>query len=442
MKYALAIDLGAGSGRHMLGSMKNGRIEMEEIHRFPNGFISQNNHDCWDTEDLFDNILIGLEKCAKREIYPQTLAIDSWGVDYVLLDKAGKALGPAVSYRDNRTLGMDRLLEQKLPFAVHYGISGIAKQAYNSVYQLMAAFQEHPEYREKAASFLFIPCYFSYLLTGISKNEYSIASSSALLNAKTGDWSPEIISAAGLPPALFTEKPSAPGTRLGSLKPEIIKRLGFDCQVILPGAHDTASAFYAVPDLSPQSVYLSCGTWSLLGVQLKEAVLSNEAREAGFSNEGGVKGIRFLKNIMGLWILQRIKAEWQDRYSYAEMTDLAMLGADYPASFDVQDPVFLNPNSMVKAIFDLLARQAQPLPQNDAQLLYCVHHSLALSYAQAISELSAITKTAFTAICMVGGGSQNRLLKRLTEEVTGLKLIQGPCEGSALGNLTIQLTQS
>lgn len=439
MRYALAIDIGASSGRHMLGWKENGHWNMEEVYRFPNAFRQQNGHDCWDVEALLQHILEGMKQCKMKGTIPATVAIDTWGVDYVLLDQNRQRLGNAVAYRDNRTQGMDRLLESRLSFKQHYAYTGIAKQPYNTVYQLMADFLEHPEYNQKASQLVFMPCYLTGLLCGKMENEYTIASTSGLLNAETKDWDETVIRAAGIPPAILAKKPVPPGTSLGYLSPEIAEKVGYNCQVVLTACHDTGSAFFAVPAKDQNAVYLSSGTWSLLGTMLPKPVLSTEALEAGFTNEGGVNGIRFLQNIMGLWMLQRIRSEWKERLSFAEMASLAEQGTNYLPIVDATSQRFLNPDSMIGAVQEELTQSGQPLPQNDAQLLFCVNHSLAVCYARAVQKLQQLTGRCFTSLNIVGGGCNNQLLNRLTQEATGLPVTIGPSEATALGNLMVQM---
>ena len=437
MRYALAIDIGASSGRHILGWRENGALKTEEIYRFPNGIQKKGNHEVWDSDALFDHILRGMRECAASGRIPATVGIDTWGVDYVLLDETGARMTDTVAYRDARTAGMDRELEKRLPLLRHYALTGTARQSFNTVYQLMADFSEDPE-RRKAARLLFMPCYLSYRLCGKAENEYTIASTSGLLNAVTRDWDSEVLEAAGIPAALMGGKPKAPGTVLGSLLPDIAERAGFTCDVVLTASHDTASAFRAIP-FDPDSVILSSGTWSLLGTILEKPCLSEAALSAGFTNEGGVDGIRFLKNIMGLWMLQSIRREWDNRYSFAEMAEIAAAGSRYEPVVDVSDNRFLNPASMPAAIRDALKDGGSPLPSGDEELLYCVNHSLAVSYARAIREMEAMLGKRFTSLTIVGGGNRNALLNSLTEQETGLPVRLGPSEGTAEGNLLTQM---
>ena len=437
-QYALAIDIGASSGRHMLGWVEDGRIQMEEAYRFPNGMIEKDGHLCWDVDALSAHVREGLRRCAAMGKPPAAVGIDTWGVDYVLLDERGQRLGDAVAYRDGRTRGMDALLEQTLSFERLYERTGIAKQSFNTVYQLMAELREHPERAAQARTLLFMPCYLSWLLTGEARNERSIASTGALVDAATGDWARDVLDAAGIPAGLLGAAPVPPGTPLGRLRPELAADLGFDCQVILPACHDTGSAYIAVPAQSDRAVYLSSGTWSLLGVERPAPILTREAAASGFTNEAGLGGVRFLRNIMGLWMLQCIRRELGERFSFAEMADMALRGAAYPHTVPVADDRFLAPPSMTEAVRAALREQGAPEPSSTEELLACVTRSLARAYADGIRDLEKLTGTRYEALHVVGGGCQNRVLNQWTANETGLPVLAGPVEGTALGNLMAQ----
>ena len=439
MNYALAIDIGASSGRHILGWMENGVLKTEEIYRFPNGMISRNGTEVWDTDALLRHILEGLRRCKESGRIPSTIGIDTWGVDYVLLGENGARLGEAVAYRDPRTAGMPEKLEQTLPFKRAYAISGIARESFNTVYQLMADFEKDPA-RQNAAQLLFMPCYLSYLLTGRARNEYSIASTSGLLDAETRQFAPEILNAAGIPGHLFPDPPAMPGTILGPLRPEIAGQIGYQTDVMLTASHDTASAFHAVP-CQPGDAILSSGTWSLLGTVLPRPIRTDAARLSGFTNEGGADGILFLRNICGLWILQSLRREFGGDISFSEMTDLAEQGSSYEPVIDTGNSRFLNPASMQEEILSALREQGAPLPAGRQELLYCVNHSLAVSYAGAIRQMQTVTGTPVTRLTIVGGGGQNKLLNRLAARETALPVVLGPTEGTAEGNLRIQLAR-
>ena len=308
-RYYLAIDIGASSGRHILGHVENGKILLEEVFRFDNRQIHQNGHDCWDMDNLWSGILNGLKACKKAGKIPEAVGIDTWAVDCVLLDADGNLIGDAVAYRDSRTDGADKIVESVISPAELYARTGIQKQMFNTIYQLTALRREHPEQLEKAASLLMIPDYFHFLLTGVKKQEYTNATSTNLVNARAKTWDTDIIRKLGFPEKLFGEL-SMPGTVVGELTPEIQKQIGFNATVILPATHDTGSAFLAVPAKDDNAVYLSSGTWSLLGVENSEPVTTEDSRLQNFTNEGGAwYRFRYLKNIMGLWMIQSIRRE-------------------------------------------------------------------------------------------------------------------------------------
>lgn len=432
--YHLAIDIGASSGRHILGHVEDGRIILEEIYRFPNGAELKNGHLCWDVDALFQEILNGLAACKTAGKIPKTMGIDTWAVDFVLLDKDGQRIGDAVAYRDGRTEGMDKWVEARIPFSELYAKTGIQKQTFNTIYQLAAL----GDTLEKADKLLMIPDYFHYLLTGVQKFEYTNASSTGLLNASEKTWDRELLDRLGYPQHLFPEL-SLPGTVVGGFKPEIIEAVGFDCTVVLPATHDTGSAFLAVPARDDHSVYLSSGTWSLLGVENAEPVTTEDSMKANFTNEGGYEyRYRYLKNIMGLWMIQSIRKENEGKYTFPELIAMAE-AAEFDAIIDVNDDSFLAPESMTKAVADYCLAHSLPVPETLGQLLKCVYRSLAVCYKDAIIELEGLTNKKYTAIHIVGGGSNADYLNRLTAKETGLPVYAGPTEGTALGNIIAQM---
>ncbi len=441
MVHWIAVDVGASTMRMILGWVEAGKIELQEVYRKPNVLTKRNGHLCWNLDDLYAGIMEGLKACKAMGKIPSTMGIDTWAVDYVLLDGQDQILGDSVAYRDSRTEGMDKILERVLPFEKHYAICGIAKQPFNTVYQLMAQFREHPEHKA-AKTFLMVPDYLNFRLTGVKKNEYTNCSSTAMLDARSKDWSAEILQAAGIPAHLFTEKPCTPGTAIGKLRPELAEEVGFQVEVIAPATHDTGSAFVAVPARDENAVYISSGTWSLLGVEndVPKTVLG--AMKSGFTNEGGFNDkIRFLKNIMGLWILQSIHREIDGRYNFAQMAAIAESADSYPGRINVNDNRFLAPKNMIGEITAALAENGFENP-SFAELLACVHHGLADCYAAAIRDLETMVGRKFTSVNIVGGGCQNEYLNRLTVKATGLPVYAGPTEGTALGNLMVQMLQS
>ncbi len=439
MHYHLAIDIGASGGRHILGWLEDGCIRTREVYRFENGASMKDGHLCWDIDGLFHHVVEGLKACRKDGCLPETVGIDTWAVDFALLDKDDHRLGDVVAYRDERTNGMDALLEQRLPFSRHYGLTGIAKQPFNTVYQLMAVFREHPEYKEQAQDFLLVPEYLNYLLTGKKLHEWTNVSTTALADAATHTWSPEVLKAAELPEQIFRTPIALPGTLLGNLLPEVREQVGFDVTVVLPATHDTGSAYMSVPAKDDHSAFLSSGTWSLLGTELTKPCTSDASRLAGFTNEGGwAYTTRYLKNIMGMWMLQCLRHEEKDRYSYAEMATMAA-ESTYEAYVDAADNRFLAPDSMKQEVLAALEEQGAPKPETLGDLYRAVTLGLAACYRDSIAEMAKLIGHDFTAVNIVGGGSQNVTLNKLTAQLTGLPVLAGPTEGTALGNLAAQM---
>jgi rhamnulokinase len=432
--YHLAIDIGASSGRHILGHLENGKIVLEEIYRFPNRASVKNGHLVWDIDQLFREILHGMQACKASNQCPVTVGIDTWAVDFVLLDQHGQRLGDAVSYRDSRTAGMDTEIQALISDADLYARTGIQKQCFNTIYQLKAL----GEQLQAADRLMMIPDYFHFLLTGVQRFEYTNASSTGLLDAKKRDWDRPLLDLLGYPQRLFPAL-HFPGDVVGPLKPEIAALVGFQSTVVLPATHDTGSAFLAVPAKNDTSVYLSSGTWSLLGVENQMPITTEASRLANFTNEGGYQGrYRYLKNIMGLWMIQCIQKEAAPEQSFQQLMALAETST-FSGIVDVNAPAFLAPDSMIAAIQRHCADHGQPVPETLPDLLRCVYHSLAVCYRNAIAQLSSLTGTAYTAIHIVGGGSKASLLNRLTAQETGLPVYAGPDEGTALGNLLAQM---
>lgn len=437
-KYYLAVDIGASSGRHMLGWLENGRLYTEEIHRFPNGMTRKNGRLCWNLDALFEEIKMGLSKCGKAGKIPSYMGIDTWGVDFVLLDESGAVLGDTVGYRDSRTDGMDRIVESAVLPEELYRRTGIQKQPFNSVYQLMAIKKENPEYLEKAADFLLVPDYLNYLLTGKKVSEYTNATTTNLVNARSRDWDWELIRKLGYPERIFREI-QKPGMILGNLKDEVKNEIEFDLQVVLPGTHDTASAVLAVPG-DGNSVYLSSGTWSLMGVERLSPDCSEESRAANYTNEGGYQyRYRYLKNIMGLWMLQSVRKEWNGKYSFEELAQLAEKNRGFPSRVEVNDRSFLSPNSMIRAVQEYCAASGQRVPGTVGEVAAVIYRSLAESYRQTVEELERLTGRKYREIHIVGGGCRDGYLNRLTAETTGRAVFAGPVEATAIGNLAAQM---
>ena len=437
-KYYLAIDIGASSGRHMLASMKDGKMQLEEVYRFPNGMDDRNGTLCWDTERLFTEIKNGLKKCKEIGKIPVSMGIDTWGVDYVLLDKDDRILGDTVGYRDSRTNGMDDKVYEIISQSALYERTGIQKQIFNTIYQLMAVKETHPEYLEQAETFLMIPDYFHYLLTGVKKNEYTNATTGQLISPKTNDWDYELMEMLGYNTKMF-QPVSMPGTVVGNFTEEVKNEVGFDCTVVLPATHDTGSAVLAVPTNDDNAVYISSGTWSLMGIERKEADCSLESMKANFTNEGGYDHrFRFLKNIMGLWMIQSVKKEFTEDLSFAQICEMASKET-ISSIVDCNDDCFLAPKSMIEAVQKFCRDTDQQVPETVGEIASVIYNSLAKCYGDTVEEIEDITGNKYDTIYVVGGGSNAEYLNELTAKYTGRKVSAGPSEATAIGNVIVQM---
>lgn len=424
MTYHLAIDIGASSGRHILGYIDNGKLKLEEIYRFENYIKDENGTLVWDIKHLVNSVISGIAECRAIGKIPETVAIDTWGVDYVLLDKDKKEILPAVSYRDGRTNAVTDIISQ----SELYSRTGIQKQSFNTIYQIYC--DKLSGKLDNAEHFLMIPDYLSFKLTGVIKNEYTNATTTNLVNAKAKTWDTEILDKLGIK-NIFCDL-SMPKTVIGNFTDEIKKQVGFDSTVIYCPSHDTASAVAARP-IGDNSVYISSGTWSLIGTENKEPVLTEDALSANFTNEGGINyRFRFLKNYMGMWIFQNIRRNINKSLTYDEMMELAMAQEGY-AYFDVNDSSIVAPSNMVEAIGKLIGSNDLGFVINSA------YHSLAQSYADAVNEIEAISGKTIDTINIVGGGSKDSYLNRLTKEYTGKRVFAGPVEATATGNIICQL---
>ena len=431
MSYYLAIDIGASSGRHLLGEIKDEKLTITEIYRFENSIKENNGTLVWDTEELVENVIRGLEECRKADKIPQTVAIDTWGVDYVLLDKDGREILPCVAYRDARTAAVPQEICKLIDKNELYRRTGIGEQTYNTIFQLWCDKQSGK--MDKAEHLLMMPDYLSYKLTGVVSHEYTICSTTGLLNAESKSWDGEIIEKLGYKKELF-KKISKPCTPVGNLSEEIKARVGFDCLVLHCPAHDTASAVAACP-ISDDSLFISSGTWSLVGTENTYPVTTQQAMDAGLSNEGGINyRYRFLKNIMGMWLFQSIRKELGGRYTYDELMQLAM-SSDFKELIDPTDDAFLAPKSMIEAVKSYLGKPDLPLED----VLSSIYHSLAVSYRNTLQEIESISRKEIRHINIVGGGCKDRYLNGLTKLYTGKNVSAGPVECTATGNIISQM---
>lgn len=422
----------------MLASLSDGSMRLEEVYRFENGLVEKDGELCWDHERLYGEILKGMRRCKELGKIPESVGVDTWGVDFVLLDKNNQIIGSTVSYRDSRTKGMDERVYDIIPEDELYARTGIQKAMYNTIYQLMAVKTKHPEYFEQAKRLLFTPDYFHMKLSGKAVNEYTIATTSQLINPASGKWDYGLLERLGYPAEIFDD-PVMPGTVLGSLTPECIETVGYDCKVVLPASHDTASAVLAVPNVGGKNVYISSGTWSLMGVERESADCSKKAKQHNMTNEGGYgRSFRFLKNIMGMWMIQSVKKESGTNLSYAEICEEAAKQS-INSLVDCYDERFLAPASMTKEITDACAESGQQVPADLYETACVIYRSLAECYAKTISELEEMTGERYGCINIVGGGSNADYLNRLTAEFTGRTVYAGPGEATAIGNVAAQM---
>lgn len=436
-QYYLAIDIGASGGRHMLAHLEEGRMVLEEIHRFPNGMKEQDGELVWDTNRLFEEIKTGMKKCREQGKIPVSVGIDTWAVDFVLLDEDNRRIGNAVAYRDGRTKGMDKEVYAIIPEEELYGRTGIQKQIFNTIYQLMAWKKKYPEQLVKAKKMLMIPDYFHYLLTGVAGAEYTNATTTQLVSPETKNWDKELIKKLGYPEEIF-QKIQLPGTILGNLTGELQKELGYDCKVILPATHDTASAVMAVPGRQ-EVLYISSGTWSLMGTELMEANCSVESRVHNMTNEGGYNyRFRYLKNIMGLWMIQSVKKEIGQKLDYGTICTLASKEA-ISSIIDCNSERFLSPKNMTLEVQKACLESGQETPEGIAEVASVIYNSLASCYVATMQEIEKNTGKKYSQIHIVGGGSNAEYLNALTAKASNRRVVAGPIEATAIGNITAQM---
>ena len=442
MRY-IAADFGAGSGRIIVGNIQDDRLELEEVHRFANHQIKLGESLHWDFLSLFQELKKGIQIAAKKYSNIKSIGIDTWGVDFGLLDINGNLIGNPFCYRDSRTTGMLNKAFKKVSKNDIYKVCGTQFMEINTAFQLLAMKQNNDPQLKIAKHLLFMPDLFNYYLTGIKKNEYTIASTSNLIDAKTGTWSKKIIKQLGLPQQIFCDI-IHPSNVIGKLKKSVCEELNcYPVDVIATGSHDTANAAFTTYNNNNSTAFLSSGTWSLLGVHLPHPILTKQAMQAGFTNEGGIdNNILFLKNIPGLWILQSLVKEWQEQenieINYNRLIAEATATKSIKTRIDTEDKSFANPVSMSKAIGDYCKRTNQKAPQNKSEYVKTILESLAEQYKSTIQQIEKVTGNKIEQIHVVGGGSQNELLNQLTANATQKPVIAGPTEATAIGNIITQ----
>jgi rhamnulokinase len=441
-RHYLAIDLGAESGRVMLGSLEGGKLALEEIHRFPNTPVSIQGTLRWDLLALFAGAKAGLKKAADRGLPVSGVSTDAWGVDYVLSTRNEPMLSPAFHYRDGRLDGAPEKVFAEVPADRIFAETGIQFMQINTLYQLWTDARTRPELLEWAERFLMIGDWFNFLCSGKPTGEVSLASTSQLYDPVKGDWAWDLIAALKLPKRIFPEL-AKPGTRLGPLSREISLETGLkQAEVIAGCSHDTAAAVAAIPAQGDDWAFLSSGTWSLLGAELPAPIINADSRRYNFTNEAGYAGtIMFRKNIVGLWIVQECKRAWEamgQPYGYDDLTAMAEAAEPLRSLIRPEDARFGKPGRMPGKIADYCRETGQPVPTDPGSYIRCVLESLALLYGKTLAECAAVTGRVFRNLHVVGGGSRNRLLNQLTADAVGLPVLAGPVEATAIGNLLIQ----
>lgn len=434
--YYLAVDIGATSGRHILARLHDGKIALEEVYRFKTPLENRGGHLCWDIDQMFSDIKSGIKRCGEMGKAPSYMGIDCFGVDYVLVGKNGERVSDSVSYRDRRTAGIPDELHRLISERELFKRTGIAAQSFNTIYQLFALKKENEDALNKASRFLMLADYFSYRLTGGMKNEFTNATTTQMVNVRTREFDGEILAALGYPKGLFAPL-TQPGETAGSFTGAVKAEVGFDCTVVVAPTHDTAAAVMAAP-LGENSLYISSGTWSLMGVEMKEPDCSEAARQAGFTNEGGYgKTVRFLKNITGFWIAEQYRKERKIDIPFPALNALAEK-SENTIGLDVNSPLLFSPESMTGAVHALL-RESGFEGEEIGDVFNAIYRGMAEAYAKTAAQLEDLTGRRCDEINIIGGGSQNALVNRFTGEYTGKKITAGPVEASALGNIAAQM---
>lgn len=436
--YFFAVDLGATSGRTILGSFSDKGLELEEVNRFPNQLIEVRGHYYWDIYALYQFIIDGLKLVAKRDVHIMSIGIDTWGVDFVCIGKDGHLLRQPYAYRDLHTDGAPEMFFSRIPRSTVYGLTGIQVMNFNSLFQLDTLRRNNDSALAVADKILFMPDALSYMLTGEMVTEYTIASTAQLVNAHTRKLEPELLKVVGLTEEHFGRF-VYPGEQVGVLTEEIQKLTGLgNIPVIAVAEHDTASAVAAVPALNRKFAYLSSGTWSLMGVEAETPVITAETERFNFTNEGGVAGtIRLLKNICGMWLLERCRSGWEGT-SYPQLIAEAEAAEPFRSLINPDNACFANPVDMQETICRYCEETNQPVPETRGQIIRCIFESLALRYRQVLENLCSLSPMPIETLHVIGGGSRNELLNQFTANAIGIPVIAGPSEATAIGNIMIQ----
>ena len=446
-KYYFAVDLGATSGRTILGTLADGRLEQEELTRFPNNLIETGGHFYWDIYALYFEMIRGLKEVAHRGITLTSIGIDTWGVDFVFIGDDGAILRNPMAYRDPHTFGrMEEYLEEVVSQREVYDITGIQFMNFNSLFQLYAMRKDANSAMKMAEKVLFVPDALSWMLTGEAVCEYTIASTSQMLDPRTGDLSEKLIESVGMKRSQFGRMVQ-PGTQIGVLTEEVQNITGLGAvPVIAVAGHDTGAAVAAVPAKNEQFAYLSSGTWSLMGIETKDAIINNRSYELNFTNEGGIEGTtRFLKNICGMWLYERCRKEWPEevrQLSHPELQGSAMQVEAFRSIINPDDKAFANPPSMIEAIQQYCRETNQPVPETPAEICRCIFDSLSLRYRQVFGWLKEFADFDINVLHVIGGGSLNKYLTQFTADACDVEVLAGPQECTAIGNIMLQAKAS
>ena len=441
-RYFLAFDLGASSGRAMLGILEDKKLELKEVHRFKNQMMRIHGSYYWNIYSLFDELKTGLKKCITVfGIQPESIGIDTWGVDYSLVSKSGQLIGLPFAYRDHRTDNAMEAFFKLLSKKETYLLSGIQFMQFNTLFQLFASVREKHSRLTVAESLLFTPDTLNYLFTGVRKNEYTIASTSQLLKPGLPEWETKLFDSAGVSTDLV-EEIVQPGVIIGNILGEIAEDTG-SAQIpcIAVASHDTASAIVSVPADGDNWAYLSSGTWSLLGIESAVPIVSEKSLAMNFTNEGGVEGTtRFLKNIMGMWLIQECKRIWDEEkeLDWSEIVNLSNRAKPFACFINPDDSMFLNPGNMPQAVQEFCKNTNQPVPETKGEIARCIYDSLVLKYKYTIGQIEQVTGKTIDKLHIIGGGANNKIMNQLTADATGIPVLAGPTEATATGNIMIQ----
>ncbi len=440
--YYLAVDIDVLRGCHVLFHLEDGKMMMEEVYRFENRTANHDGTLCWDLDRLYQEVLTGLKKCREIGKIPYSMGIDAWGMDFVLLDENDQIIGDAVSYLDKRTDGMDAEVYKLVSQEQLYARTGIRRDTFNTVYQLMALKKQHPEQLEQARTLLFIPDYLNFLLTGSKVCEYTNATTGQLVSSEKKNWDYDLIDMLGYPREIF-QKIIMPGTRIGSFRDSIRREVGYDLQVVAPATHNTSSAVLAVPAADDDFIFISSGTWSFIGVERRTPDCSEKSCEMNFTNEGGYAGrFRYMKNVEELWMIQEVQHEFHDEFNLDEICVLARAARDFPSRIDVKDARFFNPDSMTEAVQEYCRSSGQQVPESIGEIAAVIYASVAQFYARIVQELEEMSGREFHRIHIIGDGCKNDFLNELTAMETGRRVHVGPTAAAAIGNAAAQMLRA